>query len=164
MGASQSKTQQEQKEPVIFYNPNVPLQFSQSLVGSLEKKAEQTTERVEARQVESVVRQRVAEELEKIKNNESKLKEKFYIQLTEENAEKDNLNAVTTTKDIESMVERISRSGAKELPAQVKKCQDEVIACYNNNKSRSLDCWKEVANFKEAVAEEQKKFVAAHQN
>ena len=34
----------------------------------------------------------------------------------------------------------------------------------SNNKSRSLDCWKEVANFKEAVAEEQKKFVAAHQN
>lgn len=26
MGASQSKTQQQQGEPVIFYNPNVPLQ------------------------------------------------------------------------------------------------------------------------------------------
>ncbi|KAL9541250.1 hypothetical protein MBANPS3_009231 [Mucor bainieri] len=162
MGASQSKTTQ-QAEPVIFYNPNVPLQFSQSLVGTLEKKAEQTTERVQARQVESLVRQRVAEELEKIKQNESELSEKFYIQLTEENAEKDNLNAVATNNDIESMVQRISRSSAKELPASVKKCQDEVIACYNNNKSRSLDCWKEVANFKEAVAEEQKKFVAAHQ-
>ncbi|GAN04824.1 DUF1690 domain-containing protein [Mucor ambiguus] len=139
------------------------IQFSQSLVGTLEKKAEQTTERVQARQVESLVRQRVAEELEKIKQNQSELSEKFYIQLTEENAEKDNLNAVTTNNDIESMVQRISRSSAKELPAQVKMCQDAVIACYNNNKSRSLDCWKEVANFKEAVAEEQKKFVAAHQ-
>ncbi|CAO3637044.1 unnamed protein product [Mucor fragilis] len=162
MGASQSKTTQ-QTEPVIFYNPNVPLQFSQSLVGTLEKKAEQTTERVQARQVESLVRQRVAEELEKIKQNESALSEKFYIQLTEENADKDNLNAVATNNDIESMIERISRSSAKELPAQVKKCQDEVIACYNNNKSRSLDCWKQVANFKEAVAEEQKKFIAVHQ-
>lgn len=34
---------------------------------------------------------------------------------------------------------------------------------YSNNKSRSLDCWKQVANFKEAVAEEQKKFIAVHQ-
>ncbi|KAK4521160.1 uncharacterized protein ATC70_013105 [Mucor velutinosus] len=161
MGASQSKT--TQAEPVIFYNPNVPLQFSQSLVGTLEKKAEQSTERVQARQVENLVRQRVAEELEKIKQNESELSEKFYIQLTEENAEKDNLDAVAINNDIESMVQRISRSTAKELPAQVKTCQDEVIACYNNNKSRSLDCWKEVAKFKEAVAEEQKKFVAAHQ-
>lgn len=85
------------------------IQFSQSLVGTLEKKAEQTTERVQARQVESLVRQRVAEELEKIKQNESALSEKFYIQLTEENADKDNLNAVATNNDIESMIERISR-------------------------------------------------------
>ncbi|KAI8644135.1 hypothetical protein BD408DRAFT_340964 [Parasitella parasitica] len=130
MGASQSKTQQQQKEPVIFYNPNVPLQFSQSLVGSLEKKAEQTTERVEARQVEILVRQRVAEELEKMKHTDSKLNERFYIQLSKENAEKDQLNAVNTAKEIDAMVKRISRSSSKELPAQVKKCQDEVIACY----------------------------------
>ena len=85
------------------------IQFSQSLVGTLEKKAEQTTERVQARQVESLVRQRVAEELEKIKQNESALSEKFYIQLTEENADKDHLNAAATNSDIESMIERISR-------------------------------------------------------
>ncbi|CEP11938.1 hypothetical protein [Parasitella parasitica] len=162
----QITAQQQQKEPVIFYNPNVPLQFSQSLVGSLEKKAEQTAERVEARQVESLVRQRVAEELEKMKHMENKLNEKFYIQLSEENAEKDQLDAVATTQDIEELVKRIARdlftdcirSSAKKTPAKIKKCQDEVIACY-----KSLDCWKEVANFKEAVAEEQKKFVAAYQ-
>lgn len=85
------------------------VQFSQSLVGTLEKKAEQTTERVQARQVENLVRQRVAEELEKIKQNESELSEKYYIQLTEENADKDNLNAVATNNDIEAMVQRISR-------------------------------------------------------
>jgi hypothetical protein len=127
MGASQSKTQ----EPIIFYNPNVPLQvnilaiklkfqlvtnyffgkkkFSQSLVGSLEKKAEQTAERIEARQVESIVRQRVAEELENIKQNESELSEKYYVELTEKNSEKDNLNAIATNNDIETMIERISR-------------------------------------------------------
>lgn len=160
MGASQSKTQ----EPIIFYNPSVPLQFSQSLVGSLEKKAEQTTERVEARQVESIVRQRVTEELKKMKQNETELSEKYYVELAEKNSEKDNLDAISTSNDIETMIERISRSGAKELPAEVKKAQDDVIACYNSNKSRTLNCWQEVVDFKQAVSEEQKKFIGAHQN
>lgn len=84
-------------------------QFSTSLVNTLEKKADQTNEKIEARQVESVVRERVAQELEKIKETESKLKEKFYVELTEQNAEKDNLNAVATNTDIQTMIERISR-------------------------------------------------------
>lgn len=78
-------------------------------MGSLEKKAEQTTERVEARQVESIVRQRVAEELEKIKQTEANLKEKFYIELKEQNEEKDNLDSGVIGNDIESMISRISR-------------------------------------------------------
>ncbi|CAO3610033.1 unnamed protein product [Mucor hiemalis] len=159
-GLNTIKTQ----EPVIFYNPNVPLQFSTSLVNTLEKKADQTNEKIEARQVEFVVRERVAQELEKIKETESKLKEKFYVELTEQNAEKDNLNAVATNTDIQTMIERISRSSPKELPVEVQKCQEAVVACYNKNKDRSLDCWKEVVDFKQAVTEEQKKFVAAHQN
>ncbi|KAI7904071.1 uncharacterized protein BX663DRAFT_551124 [Cokeromyces recurvatus] len=160
MGLVQSKTQQE---PIIFYNPNVPLQFSQSLVGSLEKKVEQSTEKQQERHIEHIVQQRVAEELEKIKQKEAELKKEFHVELKEQNAEKDDLNALDMNEDIEAMIKRIARSGIKELPAKVKQCQDEVIACYNKNKSRSLDCWKEVDNFKQAVAEEQKKFVAAHQ-
>ncbi|KAI9329693.1 hypothetical protein BD770DRAFT_449626 [Pilaira anomala] len=151
MGSTQSK-----QEPVIFYNPNVPLQFSNSLVHNLEKKVEQTTEKIEARQVEAMVSQRVAEELEKLKQDESKLKEKFYTELTENK----NVNANTTNTDIEAMIQRISRTSAKELPAEIQKRQEEVVACYIKNKSRSLDCWKEVSEFKHAVAEEQKKFVA----
>jgi altered-inheritance-of-mitochondria protein 13 len=84
-------------------------QFSRSLVGSLEKKVEQTTERVEARQMESIVRQRVAEELEKIKSTESKLKESFYIELKQQNEEKDNLDSNVVGTDIETMISRISR-------------------------------------------------------
>jgi altered-inheritance-of-mitochondria protein 13 len=34
---------------------------------------------------------------------------------------------------------------------------------FSKNKSRTLDCWKEVVDFKQAVIEEQKKFVATHQ-
>lgn len=34
-----------------------------------------------------------------------------------------------------------------------------LFMLYRKNKDRSLDCWEEVANFKQAVAEEQKKFI-----
>ncbi|KAI9483197.1 MAG: hypothetical protein EXX96DRAFT_557256 [Benjaminiella poitrasii] len=161
MGINQSKSPQE---PIIFYNPNVPLQFSQSLVGSLEKKVERSAEKQQERQIENIVHQRVAVELEKIKKNEAKLSQEFYVDLTKKNAEKDDLNALDMNNDMEDMIKRIARSGAKEFPPKIKQSQEKVIACYNNNKSRSLDCWKEVADFKQAVAEEQKKFVATHQN
>ncbi|OBZ91388.1 MICOS complex subunit mic19 [Choanephora cucurbitarum] len=156
MGASQSTAQ----EPVIFYNPNVPLQFSHSLIGSIEKKVEQTAERREARQVESIVRQRVAEELKKIEQTETQLKQSVYDDLTEKDQLKDK-GASELKNDVEAMKQRLSRSAAKEVPTSVKKYQDEVIACFKKNKDRSLDCWEEVASFKQAVAEEQKKFIGS---
>lgn len=55
--------------------------------------------------MEAIVSQRVAEELEKLKQDESKLKEKFYTELTENK----NVNANTTNTDIEAMIQRISR-------------------------------------------------------
>ncbi|KAI8349399.1 hypothetical protein BD560DRAFT_410289 [Blakeslea trispora] len=154
MGASHSTVQ----EPVIFYNPNVPLQFSHSLIGSMEKKVEQTAEKREARQVESIVRQRVAEELKKIEQTETQLKQSVYHDLTEKEIAKDQ-NVFDGKDDVEAMKQRLSRSAAKEVPAAIKKQQDEMVACFKKNKDRSLDCWEEVANFKQAVAEEQKKFI-----
>jgi hypothetical protein len=48
-----------------------------------------------------------------------------------------------------------------------KKCIE--YGCINafyvrNNQTRPLDCWSEVEEFKQAVAHEQKKFVANHQH
>lgn len=38
------------------------------------------------------------------------------------------------------------------------------IFIFSSNKSRTLNCWQEVVDFKQAVSEEQKKFIGAHQN
>lgn len=59
--------------------------------------------------MESIVRQRVTEELKKMKQNETELSEKYYVELAEKNSEKDNLDAISTSNDIETMIERISR-------------------------------------------------------
>lgn len=69
----------------------------------MEKKAEQTTEKTQARQVEALVQQRVVQELEKIQQSEAQLKEKFHVAL------EDNVNVVDNTTDIQAMIDRISR-------------------------------------------------------
>lgn len=155
MGLAQSKTQEE---PIIFINPNVPVQFTPSFIHSLEKKVEQTAERAEARQVEALVRERVAEELVKMKQAEKEISQKLQV----ESAKSDNhqLSSLETNDDIEGMIKNIQRTTTKEIPLEIKKHQEKVIACYNNNKDRSLDCWKEVIDFKQAVLDEQKKFVS----
>lgn len=68
----------------------------------MEKKAEQTTEKIQARQVEAVVEQRVAEELERLQQEQAQLKEKFEVAVS------DNVPTAVNT-DIQAMVDRITR-------------------------------------------------------
>ncbi|KAI8975696.1 hypothetical protein BDF20DRAFT_822612 [Mycotypha africana] len=126
MGATESKPQQE---PVIIYNPNVPLQFTPNLINSMEKKAEQLPARVESRQMEDIINKRVKEELEKIKKAEHSLQQKFYLELSEKN-QSNEAGSKETLDDVETMIQRIMRSGTKELPPKVKECQEQVIQCY----------------------------------
>ncbi|CAO3660531.1 unnamed protein product [Rhizopus microsporus] len=125
MGLAQSKTQEE---PIIFINPNVPVQFTPSFIHSLEKKVEQTAERAEARQVEALVRERVAEELVKMKQAEKEISQKLQV----ESAKSDNhqLSSLKTNDDIEGMIKNIQRTTIKEIPLEIKKHQEKVIACY----------------------------------
>ncbi|KAI9312837.1 hypothetical protein BX666DRAFT_2030718 [Dichotomocladium elegans] len=162
MGTTQSKTA---SEPIIFYNQNVPLQFSQGLVDSLETKKQAATSsenNTRPEDIEAIVRQRVAEKLEHAKAEAEKDHQQAYSALAKSNLEKD-YNSVALGTDIENMIQRIQRTTRKEIPAEIAERQEAVVACYKKNASRPLDCWEEVEEFKEAVEKAQKKFVAAHQ-
>ncbi|KAI8069343.1 hypothetical protein BC940DRAFT_297487 [Gongronella butleri] len=155
MGATQSK----QSEPVIFYNQNVPLQFSQGLVDSLEsrQKAPATSE-----EVENIVRQRVAEELSRTQSQDQSLKQQLFDDIAKQNIDSDQ-NSVALSSDIQNMIQRIERSSPKAIPADVAERQEALVLCYKNNQSRVLDCWQEVEQFKESVVKAQKQFVSTHQ-
>ncbi|KAF7729629.1 hypothetical protein EC973_004002 [Apophysomyces ossiformis] len=148
MGAQQSKS----SEPVIFYNQNVPLQTASSSEAS----------NVRPEEVENIVRQRVTEELQRAQEQQEELNKQIYGDIAKRNIDHDH-NSVAMGADIESMIQRIQRSPAKEIPADVAERQEAVILCYKKNESRPLDCWEEVEQFKESVAKAQKKFVAAYQ-
>ncbi|KAI9274441.1 hypothetical protein BDA99DRAFT_601625 [Phascolomyces articulosus] len=159
MGTTQSKTA---GEPVIIYNQNVPLQFSQGLVDSLETRKKSSENNARSEDVEEQVRKRVAEELERVKSQQGDLEQKSYSELAKSNIEKDH-NSVAIGTDIENMIQRIQRTSPKEIPAEIVERQEAVVACYKKNASRPLDCWEEVEQFKETVSKAQKRFVAAHQ-
>ncbi|KAI8576252.1 hypothetical protein K450DRAFT_257862 [Umbelopsis ramanniana AG] len=158
MGAQQSRP-----EGVIFYNENVPLQFSQNLVDSLESRAKRSKPVGNSgkaplpHEVEGVVRERVAEELNRIKEQQEEANNRITAQLSKQNLESKH-NAVAIGADIEDMIKRVQRSTSSKLPAEIKESQQAVIECYRHNKSRPLDCWAEVENFKDAVAQAQKEF------
>jgi hypothetical protein len=61
---------------------------------------------MENRQIEALVNQRVADELQKVKSAESEMGEKLYLGLAEQQTEK---SAVESQQDIETMIERIKR-------------------------------------------------------
>ncbi|KAH8548071.1 hypothetical protein BGW37DRAFT_523722 [Umbelopsis sp. PMI_123] len=158
MGAQQSRP-----EGVIFYNENVPLQFSQNLVDSLESRAKRSKPVTSSgktplpHEVEGVVRERVAEELNRIKEQQEEANNRITAQLSKQNLESKH-NAVAIAADIEDMIKRVQRSTSTKLPAEIKESQQAVIECYRNNKSRPLDCWAEVESFKDAVAQAQREF------
>ncbi|KAI8093721.1 uncharacterized protein BX664DRAFT_330408 [Halteromyces radiatus] len=155
MGATQSKT-----EPVIFYNQNVPLQFSQGLVDSLEtrQKSSQPAPAHTSEEVDNLVRQRVAEELERTHQQQQQL----YGDIAKQNIDND-VSSVALGTDIKNMIQRIQRSSPKEIPAEIAERQEALVLCYKKNDARVLDCWQEVEQFKESVTKAQKQFVATHQ-
>ncbi|KAI7872534.1 hypothetical protein BDF14DRAFT_1754506 [Spinellus fusiger] len=160
MGAQQSKS-----EPVIFYNPNVPLQFSQGLVESLEtrtKSVPASENTASTQDVEAHVRERVAEELKQLEQHQQQLNENLFDELKKKNIAND-ANSVVIGTDIDHVIERIKRAPAKTMPVEVTESFNAVTECYRNNPDRSLNCWEEVEAFKESVAKIQKIFVAAHQ-
>ncbi|KAL0091159.1 hypothetical protein J3Q64DRAFT_1710435 [Phycomyces blakesleeanus] len=161
MGAQQSKS-----EPVIFYNQNVPLQFSQGLVDSLETRTKSapaaSSQQVRPEEVEERVRERVAEELKRVQEKQEEINQRVYSDMAKKNIDNDQ-NSVVLGADINNMIEKIKRTPAKAIPAEIAERQEALVVCYKNNESRPLDCWKEVEAFKASVAKAQKTFVAAYQ-
>ncbi|GAB5590242.1 hypothetical protein Unana1_05142 [Umbelopsis nana] len=162
MGAQQSRP-----EGVIFYNENVPLQFSQNLVDSLESRAKRARPAAASgktplpHEIEGVVRERVAEELNRIREQEEETNNRITAELSKQNLESKH-NAVAIGADIEDMIKRVQRPSSKKLPAEITESQKAVIECYRRNKNRPLDCWAEVESFKDAVAQAQKEFCLNH--
>ncbi|KAI9357193.1 hypothetical protein BD770DRAFT_389242 [Pilaira anomala] len=156
MGSTQSKSAQ----PVIFYNQSSPLQHSQGYEEPVKNKEEPIP--VSNEKIEHLVRERVAQELKRQRDEQEQANKQAYGDLAKKNIQNDH-NSIAIGEDIDTMMQKLQRSTPADIPAVIAERQEALIVCYKNNQSRPLDCWEEVEEFKNAVASEQKKFVAAHQ-
>lgn len=64
------------------------------------------------------------------------------------------------TKEIEALKKKLDgRKKLEEVDPQLQKAKAEVVACLRTNDRRPLDCWQEIANFKQEVGRLEKDFV-----
>ncbi|EIE86911.1 hypothetical protein RO3G_11622 [Rhizopus delemar RA 99-880] len=122
MGASQSKSAQ----PIIFYNQSSPLQFPPLEEQHTPKKA---TSAESNEKIEALVRERVAEELKRLKEQQEQVNQEAYGQLARKNIENDH-NSIAMKEDIETMIEKMKRSAPAEIPTEIAERQEALIVCY----------------------------------
>ncbi|KAJ3048097.1 hypothetical protein HK097_010883, partial [Rhizophlyctis rosea] len=65
-------------------------------------------------------------------------------------------------REVEDLLRRQKIPPKQEAVPEYVEKQNAVIACYNNNPGRTLDCWREVEEFKDVAKKAQREFVAAH--
>lgn len=64
-------------------------------------------------------------------------------------------NALVTEQDMDQLARTAPAKQVKVLPEDITKAQSALVKCYRDNKDRSLDCWKEVQEFKDLVQKAQ---------
>ncbi|KAJ2743292.1 hypothetical protein GGI20_003861 [Coemansia sp. BCRC 34301] len=151
MGASNSK-----KEPVYVYASDVPIGFTAQLKEKLVAEATTTPDTpaaTDSRDLADKIDEGVARELARILEKS---------QLEELMAKDRQVSTSDLLREIRDVSQQISFSPTVRSPTFERSLQarDRVTACLKENAGRTLDCWKEVGEFKDLVATLEKEFVA----
>lgn len=85
----------------------------------------------------------------------------FYLQLLASDATKDyQLDRNTVSRSVSELAEKLAtQTRISEESETIKKAESSMVRCLRLNDRRPLDCWKEVADFKNEVARLEKSFV-----
>ncbi|KIM51479.1 hypothetical protein SCLCIDRAFT_18392 [Scleroderma citrinum Foug A] len=172
MGASQSKTD---VTPKIIPN-QTPVQFSQDVVDYLSDRLE-SPETTPERQIslDNRVRSRIQAELQALRAEEEKVQQEIHRALEKENLDRESdvgdgtplseaKNSATLIGNLEEIKAKVDRYQTRRQLSDfpfLKEAGEEVVSCYRSNQSTPLECWKEVARFKVAVAEAEAQYLAS---
>ncbi|KAJ2459111.1 hypothetical protein GGF42_001669 [Coemansia sp. RSA 2424] len=156
MGASNSK-----KEPVYVYASEVPIGFTAQLKEKLVSEAtlpppsqpNAPAATTNSRDLADKIDEGVAKELARILEKS---------QLEELMAKDRQASTSDLLREIRDVSHQLSSSTTVTSPTFELSLQarDRVTACLKENAGRTLDCWKEVAEFKSLVATLESEFVA----
>ncbi|OAP61435.1 hypothetical protein AYL99_03638 [Fonsecaea erecta] len=180
MGAGQSKPDESTKH---VFTSDTPIQFSQELIDSLQASSETNSTR--AKTLELHIAQRVAAELEKIRNHEASVLEEARKKIaTSGETDSDSSLLQISPKDllpgsvgdedkkapssqkVQQEIEKLKqtlgqRKTLREVPKEVENARQDVISCLRINDRKPLDCWKEVEIFKREVRKMEENYVSS---
>ncbi|KAJ2355800.1 hypothetical protein IWW50_003127 [Coemansia erecta] len=161
MGASNSK-----QEPVYVYGGEVPIGFTAQLQDKLVKDASSQSKASEKTQTSSSaqgvkshdlaneVEKEVAKELERI------LEKQQHDLLRSKDRQTSTAELLSEIRDLSQQI-GASPAAQSQTYSQAVGARDRVAACLRKNEGKTLDCWKEVGEFKGLVAALEREFVSA---
>ncbi|KAA1479723.1 hypothetical protein DENSPDRAFT_846339 [Dentipellis sp. KUC8613] len=173
MGASQSKPEQDPSK--VFYN-QTPIQFAHDLVNHLSDNLDSSDIPPQRQSnLDDHIRQRIQAELARMREEEEAVHMQIENALARENLdrERDKSEATNTMEktvkssavlfsDMVQVKGNIDRFGSRhdfvELPLLQAK-SGAVADCYRVNPTTTLDCWKQVSEFRNAVHQVEQKYI-----
>ncbi|KAJ2487396.1 hypothetical protein IWW37_005256 [Coemansia sp. RSA 2050] len=156
MGASNSK-----KEPVYVYASEVPIGFTAQLKDKLVSEAASTPNKPAADAAVVANPHGLADKIDEgVAKELARILEKG--QLEELMARERQASTSDLLREIRDVTNQIASSPTTKSPTFERSLQahDRVVACLKENAGRTLDCWKEVSEFKALVAILESEFVA----
>ncbi|KAH7889825.1 hypothetical protein F5I97DRAFT_1934650 [Phlebopus sp. FC_14] len=169
MGAGHSKPEMQAR----VFHTETPVEFSRDVVHHLSDRlasAETTPERQTT--LHDHIRSRIQSELQILRAEEEKVQREIQHALEKENLDHeisssengDIRHTSALIGDLEEIRARVdhfqTRRQLSDLPF-VKETGDAVVACYKSNATRPLDCWRQVTQFKAAVADAETKYLTS---
>jgi len=172
MGASQSKSDTDEK---VFYN-ETPIQFGQDLVNHLSDQVA-SPEITHGRQtmLDAHIRSRIQADLQHLLEKEELVRHEIEVALEKENLKREKSMAGEASKsdenedtigrvkssvslmgdleEIRSKVDRFHSRQEFEGLRAVKEKGEAVVSCYRSHPGTTLDCWREVSEFKASVVQ-----------
>ncbi|KIK63835.1 hypothetical protein GYMLUDRAFT_222209 [Collybiopsis luxurians FD-317 M1] len=172
MGASQSNGQ-------VVFRSETPVQFAPDVVEQLsERQASPTPTPERQSTLDEHIRARIQNEVKQLRKAEEQVQEEIRLALEKENLDKEKAMAgeasgeaeagagsikssAVLLGDLEEIQAKIDRFQTRKSLAnypELKASQDALISCYKSHMNSSLECWKEVANFKNSVSQLEKEY------
>ncbi|KAJ3849262.1 hypothetical protein EV368DRAFT_85734 [Lentinula lateritia] len=175
MGASQSKANSGE----IVFRSEIPVQFSPDVVEQLSERQASTIPTSERQStLDEHIRTRIQDEVKQLRKAEEEVQEEIRVALEKENLDREKAMAGQASEegragagsvkssaallgDLEEIRSRIDRFQIRKSLASypgLKANQDALVSCYKSHATSSLDCWMEVVNFKNSVAQLEKDY------
>ncbi|KAE9406967.1 hypothetical protein BT96DRAFT_933634 [Gymnopus androsaceus JB14] len=175
MGASQSKSNAGD----AVFRSEIPVQFSPDVVEQLSERQASATPTPERQStLDEHIRSRIQSEVKQLRKAEEQVQHEIQLALEKENLDREKAMAgevsgeqeagVGSVKssaallgDLEETRSKIDRFQSRKSLAdypELKAGQEALVSCYKSHVTSSLECWKEVANFRNSVAQLEKDY------